>query len=145
MTNSGRIVGIDFGTKRVGLAKSDPLGLFAQPVGTYTPTQALETLSDLAETDAIETIVIGWPLEEDGSHGKMTKLVSEYINRIRKRFPGIDVERRDERYSSERAKELIRSGERPSMRKSGRGRIDVAAAGIILQEYLDETRTARNA
>lgn len=140
MSPSGRIVGVDYGTKRVGLAKSDPLGMFAQPVGTYTPTEALDILAEMDGTDSIRTVVIGWPLEEDGSHGKMIKLVSEYINRIRKRFPEVDIVRRDERYSSERAKELIRSGERPSLRKTGRSRIDVAAAGIILQEYLDEAR-----
>ncbi len=133
-----RVVGIDYGTKRVGLAKSDPMGLFAQPVGTFTPTEALDVLSSMGEEDTIRLVVIGWPLEEDGSHGKMTKLVIEYMNRIRKRLPGIEIVRRDERYTSERAKELIRSSERPSMRKTGRGRIDTAAAGIILQEYLDD-------
>jgi len=140
MSPSGRIVGVDYGTKRVGLAKSDPLGMFAQPVGTYSPTEALDVLSDIHAADSIHTFVIGWPLEEDGSHGKMIKLVTEYINRIRKQFPGVEIVRRDERFTSERAKELIRTGERPSMRKTGRSRIDVAAAGIILQEYLDEAR-----
>ena len=133
-----RIVGVDFGTKRVGLAKSDPLGLFAQPEGTFTPTEALDVLNELNSTDGVSVIVVGWPLEEDGSHGKMIQLVKEYINRIKKRLPDVEIVRRDERNSSERAKELIRSSERPSMRKTGRGRIDTAAAGIILQEYLDE-------
>lgn len=133
-----RIVGVDFGTKRVGLAKSDPLGMFAQPVGTFTPSEALDVLDELSRIDDVSTIVIGWPLEEDGSHGKMIQLVKEYINRLRKRIPNVEIVRRDERISSERAKELIRSSGRPSMRKTGRGRIDTAAAGIILQEYLDE-------
>lgn len=133
-----RIIGVDFGTKRVGLAKADPLGMFAQPVGTYSPSDALDQIADLNQSDQITTVVIGWPLEEDGSHGKMIQLVKEYVNRIRKRLPDAEIVRRDERNSSERAKELIRSSERPSMRKTGRGRIDTAAAGIILQEYLDE-------
>lgn len=133
-----RIVGVDFGTKRVGLAKSDPLGLFAQPVGTYPPTEALDVIEGIETEDGVSAVVIGWPLEEDGSHGKMIQLVKEYVNRIRKRLPGVEIVRRDERHSSERAKELIRSSERPSMRNTGRGRIDTAAAGILLQEYLDE-------
>ena len=133
-----RIVGVDYGTKRVGLAMSDPLGLFAQPVGTYSPSEALNMLTELNQTDDVTAVVIGWPLEEDGSHGKMIQLVKEYVNRIRKRLPDAEIVRRDERYSSERAKELILSSQRPSMRKTGRGRIDTAAAGIILQEYLDE-------
>lgn len=143
--NTGRVVAIDYGTKRVGLAKSDPLGMFAQPAGTFSPDEALEFLVQLDQSDPLRAIVIGWPLEEDGSHGKMIKLVSEYINRIRKRLPEVEIVRRDERYSSERAKELIRSGERPSMRKTGRERIDMAAAGIILQEYLDEPRQGLDA
>jgi putative Holliday junction resolvase len=139
MGPKGRLVGIDYGTKRVGLAVSDPLGLFAQPVGTFTPTEAIEVLGRVDAEDGIDVIVIGWPLEENGSHGKMTGLVAEYIRRLKKRFPDVEFIRRDERYSSEHAKELIKAGQRPSLRKTGRSRIDTAVAGMLLQGYLDET------
>ena len=138
--NKGRVLGVDFGTKRVGIAIADPLRLFAQPVGTFSPDEALDVIERVEGEDTVETIVIGWPLNEDGSLGKMTKLVTEYINRIRKRVPNAEVVRKDERFTSEKAKELIRKSERPSLKKSGRERIDTAAAGLLLQEYLDEQR-----
>lgn len=138
--DKGRVLGVDFGTKRVGIAIADPLRLFAQPVGTFSPDEALDVIARVHGEDTVEIIVIGWPLDEDGSLGKMTKLVTEYINRIRKRVPGAEIVRKDERFTSEKAKELIRQSERPSLKKSGRERIDTAAAGLLLQEYLDEQR-----
>ncbi|MDE2995362.1 MAG: Holliday junction resolvase RuvX [Bacteroidota bacterium] len=137
MTKS-RVLGIDYGTKRVGVAIADPMRMFAQPVGTYSPNAALDVIGRIHDEDGVEVVVIGWPLGEDGSTGRMTKLVGEYINRIRKRVPGVEFVRRDERNSSERAKELIRNSECPSLKTTGRERIDTAAAGILLQEYLDE-------
>lgn len=131
---------VDYGTKRVGVAIADPLRLFAQPVGTFPPNEALDVLAQVQQEDGVEVVVIGWPLETDGSLGKMTKLVGEYINRIKKRLPGVEIVRMDERNTSERAKELIRGGMRPSLRSTGRERIDTAAAGLLLQEYLDEQR-----
>ena len=131
---------VDYGTKRVGVAIADPLRLFAQPVGTFPPNEALDVLARVQQEDGVEVVVVGWPLETDGSLGKMTKLVGEYINRIKKRLPGVEIVRMDERNTSERAKELIRGGIRPSLRSTGRERIDTAAAGLLLQEYLDEQR-----
>lgn len=131
---------VDYGTKRVGVAIADPLRLFAQPVGTFPPNEALDVLSRVQQEDGVDVVVIGWPLEMDGSLGRMTKLVGEYINRIRKRLPQAEIVRMDERNTSERAKELIRGGMRPSLRSTGRERIDTAAAGLLLQEYLDEQR-----
>ena len=124
---------VDFGTKRVGVAMADPLRLFS-------PDEALDVLARVDKDDGLDVVVVGWPLESDGSLGRMTRLVGEYINRIRKRVPDVDIVRRDERNTSERAKELIRDGMRPSLRSTGRERIDTAVAGLLLQEYLDEQR-----
>mgnify|MGYP000668501494 CR=1 FL=1 len=95
---------VDFGTKRVGVAIADPLRLFAQPVGTFPPNEALDVLTRVGNEEGVDVVVIGWPLESDGSLGRMTKLVGEYINRIRKRLPEAEIVRRDERHTSERAK-----------------------------------------
>jgi putative Holliday junction resolvase len=137
----GRIIGIDFGTKRVGLAIADPLGMFAQPLGTHSPDEALAELVRIRDHEGIDRIVIGWPLLPDGGEGWMTDRVTEYINRIRKILPETDVIKWDERDSTELAREMIKSGTKPSLRSTGRGRIDTAAAGIILQQYLDEAKT----
>lgn len=136
--SSGRTVGIDYGTKRVGIAIADPLLLFAQPVGTYTPDEALRILNRLQGEEGIRCVVIGWPFEEDGKEGKAVQRVKEYVNRIRKILPGVEFVKQDERHSSENAKELIKQGARPSLKSTGRERVDTAAAGVILQDYLDE-------
>ena len=134
----GRVIGIDYGVKRLGLAIADPLLLFSQPYGTFTPDEAIPILQRLDTEEGIDVIVMGWPLKEDGSEGRSTDRVGEYINRLKKKFKRAEFVKQDERFSSERAKELIKQSERPSLKRSGRGRIDTAAACIILQEYLED-------
>lgn len=131
-----RIVGIDYGEKRVGIAMADPLGIFAQPFGTYSPRDAIVKLEELHEKEGVRTIIIGWPLEQDGSEGPATEAVNHFIQRLRNSLVNVEIVRWDERFTSEDAREQIRSGPAPSMRKKGRGRIDMAAAGIILEEFL---------
>lgn len=121
------------------MAVADPLGMFAQPRGTHSPDRALDQLIGLNAEDGIDVVVIGWPLTSDGEEGWITDRVQEYINRIRKVLPGAEIVKWDERGSSEEARELLKSGAKPSLRSSGRGRIDTAAAGLLLQQYLDET------
>ncbi len=134
----GRAVGVDFGSKRVGLSVADPFWMFAQPLGTFPPNDAIERLRTLHNDSGIDVFVVGWPLLEDGSAGNAIKRVAEYIRRLKKIAPGAEIVRWDERYSTQRAKDMIKRTGNPSLRKTGRGRIDTAAAGLLLQEYLDE-------
>jgi putative Holliday junction resolvase len=132
-----RIVAVDYGTKRVGVAVADPLRLFAQPFGTFTQREAVEQLTALHARDGIATIVVGWPLTEAGEEGPATERVQQYMNRLRNALPGVTLVRWDERYTSELAKQRLRETGRRTRRKDRKGRVDAAAAGIILQEYLD--------
>ena len=132
-----RIVGVDVGTKRVGLAVSDPLRLFAQAEGTYAPDEALEALRALRADDGIERIVVGWPLTEAGEEGEATEMVDAFVERIEEALGPIAVTRRDERYTSERAKDLLRRAGVSQPGRYDKGRVDAAAAAVILQGYLD--------
>ena len=134
-----RIVAVDFGTRRVGLAIADPLHLFAQPLDSCSPGHAAVRLKELHERETIEVVVVGWPLMEDGSEGEATRRVDAYISRLSKMLRGVKFVRWDERYTSEEAKDRLRG----RLRRGDKGRVDMAAAGIILQEYLDahETRS----
>ncbi len=134
----GRAIGVDYGTRRVGLAVADPFWMFAQPLGTFPPNDAIDRLRALHGSTGIEVFVVGWPLCEDGSTGDAVKRVAEYIRRLKKVAPTAEIVRWDERYSTQRAKEIIKTSGKPSLRKTGRGRIDTAAAGLLLQEFLDE-------
>lgn len=133
-----RIVAVDFGTKRVGLAVSDPLRLFAQPAGTYSQDQAVDVLRRLRSEHGIECIVVGWPLELDGHEGAATRMVQPYINRLRNAFPEIEIVKLDERFTSEIAKRRLYESGLGKQKRREKGRVDEAAAAVILQDYLDD-------
>jgi len=132
-----RIVGVDVGTQHVGLAVSDPLRLFAQAEGTHPPDEALEVLATMQQEDGVERIVVGWPLTEAGEEGEATEMVEAYVERIVEALGPVDIVRRDERYTSERAKDLLRRAGVSQPGRYDKGRVDAAAAAVILQGYLD--------
>ena len=136
-SKKSRIVGVDVGTKRVGIAVADPLRLFAQTRGTYPPGEALEALREMSNEEGIDTIVVGWPLTEEGTAEDATDMVESYVERIREALGEIDVVREDERYTSEIAKDLLRRAGVSQPGRYDRGRVDAAAAAVILQGYLD--------
>lgn len=137
LSTKARIVGVDVGTKRVGVAVADPLHLFAQTRGTYTPEDALAVLQEIRDEDGIDTIIVGWPLTEDGAAEEATEMVEAYVNRIREALGEVDVVREDERYTSEIAKDLLRRAGVSQPGRYDKGRVDAAAAAVILQGYLD--------
>ena len=137
-SRKSRIVGVDVGTKRVGIAVADPLRLFAQTRGTYPPGEALEALREMSNEEGIDTIVVGWPLTEEGTAEDATDMVESYVDRIREALDEVTVVREDERYTSEIAKDLLRRAGVSQPGRYDRGRVDAAAAAVILQGYLDK-------
>ena len=133
-----RIVGIDYGTRRTGLAVTDPLRLFARAHGTFSPDEALEELRRLHAADGVERIILGWPLMPDGTEGASAERVALYERRIRKVLPNVPVVRWDERNTSIEARELMIEAGVPKKRRREKGRVDSAAAAVILQSYLDD-------
>jgi len=132
-----RVVGVDVGTKRVGLAVADPLQLFAQPHGTFSPGEALDALRSLDAEEGIDTVVVGWPLTEDGEEGDAIEMVEAYVERIEDVLASVEVVRRDERFTSVIAKDLLREAGVQQPGRYDKGRVDAAAAAVILQDYLN--------
>ena len=132
-----RIVAVDYGTKRVGLALADPLRLFAQPYGTFSQDEAVARLKHIHAGEGLAVVVVGWPLTEAGEEGPATARVQQYVNRLRNALPGVELVKWDERYTSELARERLKETGGSRKHRADKGRIDAAAAGIILQEYLD--------
>src|SRR5690625_8030555 len=95
----GRIVGVDYGRKRVGLAVADPLRMFAQPLGAYNPREAVDVLRKLHRDAGLETIVVGWPLMLDGSEGHASRVVQEFVLRLLNALRDVVVVTLDELYS----------------------------------------------
>lgn len=137
MEKTPRIVGIDYGTKRVGIAVSDPLKLFARPVGTCAPHEVLDRVATIEDQLGVETIVVGWPLRLNGDESTATSMVQPLIDRLGSRFPDIHIIRWDERFSSERAKQALYDAGVSRKARRSKDRVNAAAAAVILQEYLD--------
>jgi putative Holliday junction resolvase len=129
-----RLVGVDVGTKRVGLATADPTGLAAQPRGAYSPNDALAELKRLhAAPGGLSGVVVGWPLDEDGDDASAQRFVAPYVRRIEKALPGVPVYPVDERYSTMRAGDVLHA----TGRRRTKDGLDSTAAALILQDYLD--------
>lgn len=138
-TRTKRILAIDYGTKRVGLAKSDPFGSFAQPVGTVPPETIVKTLHSLLLNDPVEKIIVGYPLNSDGSKNRMTGMIDRFIGDLAKAFPDIPVEKIDEHGSSKQAAKLLVESGLSRKKRRQKGRLDCAAACLLLQNYLDSS------
>jgi putative Holliday junction resolvase len=109
-------------------------------MGTYAPHEALERLKQLHAEEKIEVVVLGWPLQEDGIEGEAVAVVAPFEKRLMRQLPEVQVVRWDERYTSVQARRaILESGARRKARRD-RGRVDAAAAAIILQEYLDSQK-----
>lgn len=132
-----RVVAIDYGTKRIGLAQSDLLQLFAQSVGAFSESDLCARLAAIEKEDGIEKILLGNPTNADGSPNRMTKVVDEFQARLQAKFPTLPIERVNEFGTSKAAmRTLIESGARKKERNE-KGRLDKVAAAIMLQRYLD--------
>ena len=132
-----RVLGIDFGERRIGLALSDPMGIIAKPFKIIdrkkTPDYISEILKTSKENNA-NIIVVGLPLTLRGEESKQTQVVKKFIDELIQlgKIPVVPV---DERYSSIAAKRSLQ--EQGVKTGHEKGRVDETAAAIILQEYLD--------
>ncbi len=133
----GRLLGIDYGEKRIGLAVSDPSGIIATPHSVITWTslpKAVEEIAALCRKLRIEGVVVGWPLNMDGSEGPATRHVQAFIDKLAARIE-LPIHKQDERLSSKTANDaLIEGGTRRERRKDF---VDKLAAQILLQQYLE--------
>jgi putative Holliday junction resolvase len=135
-----RILGIDYGTKRVGLAISTEKETMALPhsvIETEDSAEKLSAISDIARSENIGKIVIGIPYKYDGSLGERAKAVLEFAEALKKEL-SLSVETYDERLSTVESTERLR--ELNLNRKDKRKRINAVAAQIILQGYLDSQK-----
>lgn len=135
-----RILGIDFGERRIGLALSDPTGTLASPLPTLKRRAGkrppLTTLIDLVESHGVEAMVLGLPLTLRGEDSEWTRVVRGVGAALSDRT-GLPVHFVDERFTSVRAERAVRSLGLPKNKREQKERIDAAAAVLILQSWLD--------
>ncbi len=135
-----RIIGIDYGRARVGVAQSDPLGIFASPLETVPATKIIEYLQKYALAETIVKFVVGYPLNLDGSHAEAAADVDAFLKKLQKAFPAVPVALEDERFTSVLAhKAMIDGGMKKSQRRD-KASVDKISAALILQAYLDKKK-----
>ena len=132
---------IDYGTKRVGIAVTDPLQIIANGLDTVPTEDLFPFLEKYLATEEVECMVVGLPLHLDGTPAQLTPQIEKFINKVRQLFPHLKVERQDERFTSEDAKKIIlQSGARKKKRRD-KSLVDKISAVLILQDYLEAQRS----
>lgn len=136
----GRIVAIDYGTRRVGIAVSDPLQITAQGLTTVSSDQIFIFLKSYAEKEPIEQFVVGWPMNLNNQPAENMKHVEPFVVALKKRFKGIPVELVDERFTSVLAHKVMLMGGLKKKQRQNKALVDEISATIILQSYLESKR-----
>lgn len=132
-----RIMCIDYGKKRTGIAVTDPLQIISTGLMTIDTPQLFPFLKKYFTQEEVELIIVGEPLNLDDSDTHATPLVRQFIKRLAKEFPAIPVTTVDERYTSKRAKEaMFEMGMKKKDRRNKRN-VDEIAATMMLQEYME--------
>lgn len=135
-----RILAIDYGTKRTGIAVSDPLQIIANGLDTLPTDTVFDFLKKYLSEEAVETIVVGEPMHEDGNPAQIAPQVNAFVKKIRELFPSVLVVMQDERFTSRDAKKIILQSGAKKKKRQDKALVDKISAVLILQEYLENTR-----
>ena len=134
-----RLIGIDYGRRRTGLAVSDPLGIFASALDTVDSAKIIDYIKNYATEETITRFVVGWPVNMDGSPSEAATDVEKFLKTLEKAFPGIPVSLEDERFTSVLAHRVMIDGGMKAADRRDKASVDKISAAIILQSYLDRT------
>lgn len=131
-----RILSIDYGKKRTGIAVTDPLQIIANGLATVSTSELLSYLKDYLSREQVERIIIGRPLQTNGQPSENLQRVEQFVNRWKKEMPDVPVEYVDERFTSVLAHQaMIDGGLRKKVRQD-KALVDKISATIILEDYL---------
>jgi len=132
-----KILAIDYGRKRTGLAETDDARIIASPLTTVETSRLWDFLKAYLQQNRVDTVVIGEPLTDSGKYNEIEKDIREFIRAFQKRYPGIKIEREDERYTSKLALRAMVEGGVPRKKRRKKGMTDKVSAALILQDYLN--------
>lgn len=137
----GRILAIDYGRKRVGLAVTDPLQIIATALDTVSAHEVEAYLKRYTGENEVELFVVGKPLQDNGEESESQRYITPFVNRLKKVFPDIPVVYHDERYTSVLAQRaIIEGGVKKMERRNNKGLVDRVSAVIILQSYMESRK-----
>lgn len=133
----GRIVALDIGAKRTGVAATDILRIIPNGLGFQPTGQVVEWLRAYAEKEPVDLIVVGKPTQADGSDSESVKYIEPVVNRLKKLLPNIEIVRHDERYTTVLAHRAMIEGGLGKMKRREKGLADTVSAVIILQGFME--------
>ncbi|HXH17481.1 MAG TPA: Holliday junction resolvase RuvX [Chitinophagales bacterium] len=131
-----RILAIDFGSKRAGLAVTDPLQIIASPLAAVAAKDVLDFIKDYIAKEPVECFVIGEPRNLDGTATHATPLVEKFIQSLKKTFPTIPVKTMDESFTSKTAARALAEGNFKKKERRKKENLDKISATLILQSYM---------
>lgn len=134
-----RIVAVDYGTKRVGIAVTDPLKIIATPLDTIHSKDVIQFLKNYHETEGIEAFVVGMPKTLNNEVSENARHVRAFINALRKNFVQIPIHEVDERFTSSMALDAMIAGGMKKKDRQIKGNVDKISATIILQSFLQSS------
>ncbi len=133
----GRILSIDYGKKRTGLAVTDPLRIIANGLATIPTSDIFDYLTQYVAKESVDQLVIGKPIQPNGQPSENLARVENFVNRWRKLHPEMPIDYYDERFTSVIAHQvMIAGGVKKKTRREDKGLVDEISATIILQDYM---------
>ena len=136
----GRLVGIDYGSKRVGVAITDLNKVIATPLKTFAASEIFQFLVDYNSREDIEGFVVGFPLNLEGNATDATGITRQFVKKLQKEFPEKAIHLQDERFTSKMAVDaMVRGGMKKKDRRN-KANIDKISAALILQSFLERSR-----
>ncbi|UIR55565.1 Holliday junction resolvase RuvX [Sphingobacterium sp. SRCM116780] len=132
-----RLMAFDYGTKRIGIAVTDPMQIIATALTTVHPDDVWKFLADYFTTEQVETFVVGKPLQMDGTDSQSAIHVLGFVRKLKKTYPAIQVVEIDERFTSKMASAVIAQSGKKKNKRQDKGIVDTISATIILQTYME--------
>ncbi|MBK3519111.1 Holliday junction resolvase RuvX [Carboxylicivirga marina] len=136
----GRILAIDYGRKKSGLAVTDPLKIIANGLDTVLSHELYDYLVKYMNNEDVECIVIGYPTQNSGQESESMKYIKPFVNRLKKNFPQMPIEWVDERFTSKLAFQAMIDGGLKKKARQDKALVDKVSATIILQTYMEQNR-----
>lgn len=133
----GRIMGIDFGMKKCGIAVTDPHQIIVSPLRTVKTTSMLSFLKIYFAEEDVDKLVFGYPTHKDGNPTYVVSLIEEFKEKLLKQFPEMKVDFQNENFTSLQAKEIMIQSGLSKKQRQDKSRIDKISAVLILQRYLN--------
>ncbi|WP_159520165.1 Holliday junction resolvase RuvX [Sunxiuqinia indica] len=136
----GRILAIDYGRKRVGLAVTDPMQLIASKLTTVRSHDIFDFLKDYFQKEQVEKVIIGYPLQMNNEPSEAVLYINPFLKRFQKLYPDMPIEQVDERFTSKMAFQTMIDAGLKKKDRQNKGTIDAVSATIILQSYMEQQK-----